>query len=122
MDETDEDSLLATAWARYFRYIDVAAEWLSPDDNGYHVKQFAMEDSYSHRSEWPPEFAAILGRTPAEFKRRLSCGELEISLQTVGRELVICVRECPLPPDEEEDLDPKDDPKGHWEGLKFIPD
>lgn len=117
----DEDNALPTTWQRYLEYMDVVAEELSPKDKGAKLKRLALADARSRRSARPPEFPAELG-TPAEFKKRLADHEMEIRCTANRREQVIRIVVYAIPPDEDEDLDPSEEPAGHWEGLKWIPD
>lgn len=117
----DEDNALPTTWQRYLEYMDVVAEELSPKDKGAKLKRLALEGARSRRSARPPEFPAELG-TPAEFKKRLADHEMEIRCTANRREQVIRIVVYAIPPDEDEDLDPSEEPAGHWEGLKWIPD
>jgi hypothetical protein len=80
----------------------------------------ALEDARSRHSTRPPVFPAELG-TPEEFKKHLADHEMEIRYTASRREQLIRIRVYQLPPDEEEDLDEPNDPKGHWEGLKWFP-
>jgi hypothetical protein len=112
---------LPAPWLRYLEYVNVVAEYLSPKDKGAAIKKLALEDARSRFRSRPPQFPAELG-TPAEFKARLAGHELEIRLRADRRNHVISIRVYQLPPDEQEDLDPSDDPAGHWEGLTWFPE
>lgn len=115
----DEDTPLPGEWLRYLEYMNVIAEELSPTDKGAAFKNLALEDARSRREAQPPPIPGELG-TPAEFKERLAGHELEIRTRFNRREQVIAIRVYQLPPDEYEDLDPSEEPPGHWEGLKWI--
>lgn len=117
----NEDVVLPAAWLRYLKYMDVVAEHLSPKDQGAAIKKLAIEDARSRSRSRPSQFPVELG-TPAEFKARLAGHELEIRLKADRCNHIISIRFYQLPPDEDEDLDPADEPAGHWEGLKWIPD
>lgn len=117
----DEGNALPTAWQRYLEYMDVVAEELSPKDKGAKLKRLALEDARSRRNARPPEFPAELG-TPAEFKERLADHEMEIRCTVNRREQVIRIVVYPIPPDEDEDLDPSGEAAGRFEGLRWIPD
>jgi hypothetical protein len=117
----DADIPLPAPWLRYLEYLDVVAEHLSPKDKGAAIKKLALEDARSRRNLRPTQFPAEIG-SPTEFKKRLAAHELEIRLEADRRNHVISIRFYQLPPDEEEDLDPSEEPAGHWEGLKWFPD
>jgi hypothetical protein len=101
--------------------MDVVAEALSPADKGGQFKKLARQGVRSRSCLLPPEFPAELG-TPAEFRERVTGHELEIRLKVDRSNNVISIRVYQLPPDEDEDLDPSEEPAGRWEGLKWIPD
>lgn len=75
-----------------------------------------------------PRIPGELG-TPEEFLEQVKEGYLDVYLRCRDRskqEILIYstgLREHEeSAPDEEELLDPEGEPKGHWKGLKFIPD
>jgi hypothetical protein len=117
----DEDEALPAAWSRYLEYMDVVAEHLSPKDKGAAIKKLAFEDARSRSRSRPSQFPAELG-TPSEFKKRLAGNELEIRLKADRSNHLIHICAYQLPHDEDEDLDPSEEPVGHWEGLTWIPD
>ncbi|HEX4028937.1 MAG TPA: hypothetical protein VHX20_01155 [Terracidiphilus sp.] len=117
----NEGIVLPAAWRRYLKFMDVVAEKLFPKDGGTELKKLALEDARSRRFDNPPAFPAKVG-TPAEFKERLADHTMEIRTRFSRRIKAITIRVYQLPPDVDEYLDPNDDPKGHWEGLSWIPD
>jgi hypothetical protein len=117
----DESVVLSVAWMRYLEYMGVIAEALSRKDKGVDLKRLSLEDARSRSGEPPPTIPAELG-TPVEFKQRLVDHELEIRRRVDRRQHVIIIRVYPLPPHVDEDLDETQDPRGHWEGLKWLPD
>jgi hypothetical protein len=117
----EEDVVLPAPWQRHLQYMDVIAEYLYPKDNGANLKRLALQDARSRRGEPATKFPAELG-TPEELRRRLAHYELEVRLEFNRREPMIRFVVVPMPPDEDEDLDPSEEPEGHWEGLKWIPD
>lgn len=117
----NESIVLSADWHRYLEYVNVIAEELSPTDKGAAFKNLALQDARSRHDSEPSQFPAELG-TPAEFKERLAGHEFEIRTRFNRREQVIAIRVYQLPPDEYENLDPSEEPPGHWEGLKWIPD
>ena len=117
----DESVVLPTTWLRYLKYMSIIAETLSRNDKGAGLRLMFVEDARSRRYEQPPHIPAELG-TPAEFKERVAGHEFEIRKRFSRREHVLAIRVYSLPPDEDEDLDPADEPAGHWEGLKWLPD
>jgi hypothetical protein len=75
-----------------------------------------------------PRFPDVLG-TADEFFEQWRDGYLDVTIRFRDRsnqEILFCstgLREYEEnAPDEPEDLDGAGEPKGHWEGLKFIPD
>lgn len=118
---TEEHAVLSPDWKHYLEFMNVIAEYRSPDDNGAGIKNLFLKDARSRRSELPPRIPAALG-TPAEFKNRLADHEMELRYTVNRQETTIRIHVYQLPPDENEDLDPADEPAGHWDGLKWIPD
>jgi len=122
LEVADDGSIVLPAvWRRCLEYMNVIAERLSPKDKGAALKRLFLEDARSRSSEPPLEIPAELG-TPEELKRRLAWYELEIYLKSNRRDQVIHFVVNQFPPDVEEDLDEADEPKGHWEGLKWFSD
>jgi hypothetical protein len=69
-------------------------------------------------------FASDLG-SPENFHYRWEHHEFDVAFESNCRALqrfVITRYVTPAGLDEPEDLDPAGEPKGHWEGLKFVPD
>lgn len=118
---TEEHAVLPADWKHYLAYMNVIAEAHSPEDNGAGLKSLFLMDARSRLWERAPTVPAALG-TPAEFKKRLHDHEMEIRYMVNRRETTIRIRVYELPPDEDEDLDPANEPSGRWEGLKWIPD
>jgi hypothetical protein len=117
----DESIELPATWVRFLGYMNVIAEAKSPDDKGEKLKQFFLEDARSRCYEQPPTIPAELG-TPSEFKTRLAGHEMELRYTVNRQETTIRIHIYQLPPAEDEDLDPADEPAGHWEGLTWHPD
>ncbi|MGA8150898.1 MAG: hypothetical protein WB952_08110 [Terriglobales bacterium] len=51
-----------------------------------------------------------------EFKRKYLSGELDVDFKPEAK-TPIQINFYSMPPDEDEDLDPADEPRGHWDGL-----
>ncbi len=69
-----------------------------------------------------PVFPDSLG-TPEEFFERWQRGEIEVRFTSRNRATQTCeIWQHAIPPDEEENLDPADEPPGYWAGLKWIPE
>lgn len=115
------DPILTDDWQHYLQYMDVIAEYLYPNDKGARLKSLALQDARSRSWEPPTEFPAELG-TPEDLRRRLAHYELEVRLEFNRREPMIRFVVVPMPPDEDENLDEGDEPRGHWEGLKWFGD
>jgi hypothetical protein len=118
---TEEHAVLSPDWRDYLEFMNVIAEYRSPEDNGTGLKNLFLKDARSRRTELPPKIPAALG-TPAEFKKHLADHEMELRYTVNRQETTIRIHVYQLPPDEAEDLDPADEPAGHWDGLKWIPD
>jgi hypothetical protein len=117
----NESTVLSPVWKHYLEYMNVISEARSPKDNGAELKNLFLKDARSRSWEQPPKIPAELG-TPAEFKERLADHEMELRYTVNRRETTIRIRVYQLPPHEDEDLDPSEEPAGHWEALKWIPD
>jgi len=115
---------LSPPWLTHLEYMGVIAEARYPKDKAAALKQLFLEDARSRCWEQPPELLqpmnASLG-TPAEFRERWFCGELEICVRASDRRTHF-FEVWRLPPDEPEDLDEAGEPSGHWDGLKWTAD
>ena len=70
----------------------------------------------------PGEFPKELG-TPEELYRRWRGWEIDVKFVHKNRSnQIIEITQYPMPPDEDEDLDESGEPRGHWDGLTFIPE
>jgi hypothetical protein len=116
---TDESIVVSAEWRHYLGYMSVIAEIQSPGDKGAELKSLFLQDARFQHRKRAPKIPAELG-TPAEFKARVLGHELDIILD--HRKRAVRIRIYPLPPDENEELNQSDDPKGQWAGLTWMPD
>jgi hypothetical protein len=101
----DETVVLSASWLRFLEYMDVAAEALSPEDDGASLKESFLQDARSRHRERPIHIPAEVG-SPAELRALFAAGELKINIESDRRNKIIKIVRLATPSD-----DPKVEPE-----------
>lgn len=123
-EHSGPESEASEQWRRSQAFMRVMA-WIFARENklGQNERAALLKNIDDLRPETSlPVFPEVLG-SPDEFFERWKGYEFDVRFSRKSRRTqVFEIRQYRLPPDEPEELDEADEPKGHWEGLKWIPD